>query len=227
VTRFVSVRAIVTYLSVAALAAVFYAWLGASVSHVPPAGIDIAGRTLAGEAPRLALVFTESCWWFVLVGLAVVVIALAVRVPAWRSRAVYALITTLVTWQVSDALKNVFRRPRPDYWRLIHEPSFSYSSGHAMFALLVYWTWAWFVWNSDLPRTVRYTLAPLLALWGCGVIWSRLALGAHYVTDLIGGLLLATAALAIASALGNLWHARVEAARRRNAQTAGRAVRSA
>ncbi len=71
-----------------------------------------------------------------------------------------------------------------------------------MFALLVYWTWAWFVWNSDLPRPVRLTLVPLLALWGCGVIWSRLALGAHYVTDLIGGLLLATAALALASVIG-------------------------
>jgi membrane-associated phospholipid phosphatase len=199
------------FIAVAAVAALLYFWLGASVSHVPPFGIDRAGRALAGEAPQLALIFTASCWWVALVGLAVVAIAIAVRFPVWRPRAIYALVTTLVTWQVSDALKNVFRRPRPDYWRLVHEPSFSYSSGHAMFALLVYWTWAWFVWNSDLPRAVRYTLAPLLVLWGCGVIWSRLALGAHYVTDLIGGLLLATAALSVASAVGSA----MGAARRR------------
>jgi undecaprenyl-diphosphatase len=201
VTRSRSVRTIVALLAVAVLAACFYAWLGATVSHVPPSGIDLAGRALAGEATGLALIFTASCWWVALVSLAVVAIAIAVRFRAWRPRAIYAVVTTLVTWQVSDALKNVFRRPRPDYWRLIHEPSFSYSSGHAMFALLVYWTWAWFVWNSDLPRPVRLTLAPLLALWGCGVIWSRLALGAHYVTDLIGGLLLAIAALALASTI--------------------------
>ncbi len=189
-------------LTIALVAAFLYGWLGAAVSHAPPSGIDLAGRALAGEAPQLALIFTASCWWVALVALAVVAIAIAVRFPAWRPRTIYALVTTLVTWQVSDALKNVFRRPRPDYWRLIHEPTFSYSSGHAMFALLVYWTWAWFVWNSDLPRPVRLTLAPLLALWGCGVIWSRLALGAHYVTDLVGGLLLATAALALAGAAG-------------------------
>lgn len=201
-TRVQGPRAIVAFLAIAVVAATLYGWLGAAVSHVPPSGIDLAGRALAGEAPGLALIFTASCWWVALVALAVVAIAIAVRFPEWRPRVIYALVTTLVTWQVSDALKNVFRRPRPDYWRLIHEPSFSYSSGHAMFALLVYWTWAWFVWNSDLPRPVPLTLAPLLALWGCGVIWSRLALGAHYVTDLIGGLLLATAALALASTVG-------------------------
>jgi undecaprenyl-diphosphatase len=188
-------------LAVAIVAAALYAWLGAAVSHASPSGIDVAGRALAGDATRLALIFTASCWWYVLVTLGLVMIAIAIRFPAWRARTIYALVTTLVTWQVSDALKNVFRRPRPDYWRLIHEPSFSYSSGHAMFALLVYWTWAWFIWNSDLPRAVRLTLAPALALWGCGVIWSRLALGAHYVTDLVGGLLLGTAALALASAI--------------------------
>ena len=70
-----------------------------------------------------------------------------------------------------------------------------------MFAVVVYGLWAWFVWNSDLPRGVRVALAPLLALWGCGVIWSRLALGAHFVTDLIGGVLLAVGALGVASAV--------------------------
>ena len=200
----------IRFVAVAVVAAFLYAWLGTAVSHAAPSGIDLSGRTLAGEAPQLALIFTASCWWVALVALAVVAIAIAVRFPEWRPRTIYALVTTLVTWQVSDALKNVFRRPRPEYWRLIHEPSFSYSSGHAMFALLVYWTWAWFVWNSDLPRPVRLTLAPLLALWGCGVIWSRLALGAHYVTDLVGGLLLATAALALASAAGAAIRARSE-----------------
>jgi undecaprenyl-diphosphatase len=202
-------------LAVAVVAAALYLWLGAAVSHAPPSAIDLAGRALAGDATRVALIFTASCWWYVLVALALVIVAVAVRFPAWRARTIYALVTTLITWQVSDALKNIFRRPRPDYWRLIHEPSFSYSSGHAMFALLVYWTWAWFIWNSDLPRPVRLTVAPALALWGCGVIWSRLALGAHYVTDLIGGLLLGATALALASAVSRaiaVWRERAGAA---------------
>jgi membrane-associated phospholipid phosphatase len=38
-------------------------------------------------------------------------------------------------------------------------------------------------------------------LWAAGVLWSRLALGAHYVTDLIGGLLLAATTLSVAYAI--------------------------
>jgi membrane-associated phospholipid phosphatase len=191
-------------LAVAVVAAVLYAALGAAVSHAPPHGIDLAGRAVAGQAQHLALLFTRSCLWYALVTFGLIAVAVAVRFPAWRGRVIFAVPTTLIAWQVSDALKNVFRRPRPDYWRLIHEPTFSYSSGHAMFAVLVYWLWAWFLWNSGLPRTVRAVAAPLFAVWGCGVIWSRLALGAHYVTDLAGGVLLATTALGVASAVGTL-----------------------
>jgi undecaprenyl-diphosphatase len=189
-------------LAVAVVAAILYVALGAAVSRVPPQGIDLAGRALAGQAPHLALLFTRSCLWYALVGLGLIIVAVAIRFPAWRPRVIYAIPTTLVAWQLSDGLKILFRRPRPDYWRLIHEPTFSYSSGHAMFAILVYWLWAWFIWNSGLPRAVRLVVAPLFALWGCGVIWSRLALGAHYVTDLVGGILLAVTALGAASAIG-------------------------
>ena len=199
------------YLAVALVAAVLYATLAVAVSHVPPFGIDLAGRALAGKATSLALIFTASCWWVALTALAVVAIAVAIRYPNWRGRTIFAIATTLITWQLSDVLKNVFRRPRPEYWKLIHEPTFSYSSGHAMFALLVYGLWAWFIWNSDLPPAVRRVVAPLLAVWGCGVIWSRLALGAHYVTDLAGGVLLGATTLALAGAIATRARARASA----------------
>jgi undecaprenyl-diphosphatase len=192
---------VIRYLAVALVTAILYVWLGVTVSHAPPHGIDLWGRAFAGQAPRVALIFTESCWWELLVVFGILAIVVAIRYPDWRERVIVALPTTLVTWQLSDVLKNVFHRPRPEYWILIREPTYAYSSGHAMFALLVYWLWAWFIWRSDLARPVRLTVAPLLWLWGCGVVWSRLALGAHYVTDLIGGLLLGATTLSLAFAV--------------------------
>jgi membrane-associated phospholipid phosphatase len=192
---------VIRYLAAALVSATLYVVLGLSVSHAPPHGIDLWGRAVAREAPRLALIFTESCWWELLVVFGILALVVAIRYPAWRERVIVALPTTLVTWQLSDVLKNVFHRPRPEYWILIREPTYAYSSGHAMFALLVYWLWGWFIWRSDLSRPVRLTVAPLLWLWGCGVLWSRLALGAHYVTDLIGGLLLGATTLSLAFAV--------------------------
>jgi len=192
---------VIRFVALALVAALAYAVLGAGVSHAPPRGIDLAGRALAGEAPQLALIFTASCWWYVLVVFGVVALVVAARVPAWRARAITSVVTTLIAWQASDVLKNIFRRPRPDYWNLIHESTFSYSSGHAMFATIVYALWAWYVWRSGLPRAVRLGVPPLLILWAGGILWSRLALGAHYVTDLAGGVLLGITALALAAAI--------------------------
>jgi len=183
------------------VASIAYVWLGNVVSHVPAHGIDVLARGLTGEWPAFAWILTESCLWPVLVAFGLLAIILAMRAPAWRERAIFSVVTTVVAWQTSDLLKNLFARPRPDYWIVHQETSFSYSSGHAMFAVVVYWLWAWFLVRSELPRAVRFTLAPLAFVWGAGVMWSRLALGAHYVTDVAGGVLLGTALLALAAAV--------------------------
>jgi membrane-associated phospholipid phosphatase len=192
---------VIRYLAAAFAFAIAYAALGVAVSHAPPWGIDLAGRALLGGPPHWALLFTESCNWYVLLALGIVGIIVAMCVPAWRERIITWLLTMVVFWQVSDAFKNLFHRPRPGYWRIIHEPTFAYSSGHAMFATVVYGLWAWYIWHSDLPRPVRVVVAPLLVLWACGILWSRLALGAHYVTDIVGGVLLGCTALALGAAV--------------------------
>ncbi len=205
-------------LAIAALAATAYVLLGMAVASRPPRALwplDAAAAPLAGHATHLALLFTASCWWPVLVTFGAGAIALAILRPDWRARAIFAIVVTLVGWQGSDALKNVFARPRPAYWYLHHETSYSYSSGHAMFAVVVYGLWSYFVATSTLPRALRIPLASALALWACAVIWSRLALGAHWPTDLIGGVLFGIAILALGAA----------AAGRGSTQTTGEAPR--
>ncbi len=191
-------------LGVAAIAAIAYALLGNAVAHRPPEPlwpIDVAGSALAGHATHLALIFTASCWWEALVSLGIAAIALGAARPAWRARATFSVIVTLIAWKTSDVLKNAFARPRPERWFLHHETTFSYSSGHAMFAVVVYGLWSYFIATSALPRPLRTVLASALALWAAAVIWSRLALGAHWATDLIGGVLLGVALLGIGAAV--------------------------
>ena len=70
-----------------------------------------------------------------------------------------------------------------------------------MFAVVVYGLWSTYFARSDLPQPFRAALATAFALWALGVIWSRLALGAHFVTDLIGGVLFGVTMLAAAAAI--------------------------
>lgn len=187
--------------TVALVAALGCGFLGTSVSNAPPDGIDLAGSALAGEWPRVAVVLTASCWWYVLVSLALVAIVFAALQPAWRARVTFSVLTTLVAWQASDAVKNLFARSRPSYWIVFHETSWSYPSGHAMFAVVVYGLWSYYILTSTLSPPLRGVLGGITIGWGLGVIWSRLALGAHYVTDLIGGVLFGITMLAIAAAV--------------------------
>ncbi len=85
-------------------------------------------------------------------------------------------------------LKTLFDRPRPDLWDwLITETSFSFPSGHsaasfafALCIILLLWNTKW--------RIISTVIAGLyIVLIGT----SRLYLGVHYPTDVLGGWLLA------------------------------------
>lgn len=171
--------------------------IGTIVTTQPLLPLDRAGQAIAGEVTPLAVVFTESCYIQYLLVFMIGAIVLAVRSRAWRARMIFAIVTGLVSWRVSDFFKGHFARPRPEYWVAKHETSFAYGSGHAMFTVLVYWLFAYYLATSRVPRAARVAGTLLLVLWGFGVLWSRLALGAHYVTDLAGGIALAIAMLAL------------------------------
>jgi membrane-associated phospholipid phosphatase len=180
---------------------VAYLLLGSMVASSPPHGIDAAAVVLVGPGAPLALLLTESYMFPVLLTIGLGLALVAWRAPAWRARALFSIVLTPIAWCLSDLGKDFFHRERPEHWLLHHERSFSYASGHAMYAVILSGLWAVFVWKSDLPRGVRVVLTPALIAWGIGAIWSRLALGAHFPSDLLGGMLLGTGLLAIGSAV--------------------------
>jgi membrane-associated phospholipid phosphatase len=85
-------------------------------------------------------------------------------------------------------LKLAFHRTRPDAWLHIREVDFSYPSGHSVTAVFFVGL-ALLACDAPVPRPLVSTLVALLAVGAIGLPWSRLALGAHYLTDVIGGLL--------------------------------------
>jgi membrane-associated phospholipid phosphatase len=158
-----------------------------------PVSLTAFEFALVNHSTLVAWWLTWACYPKLLVPLCVVLLLLAWRLPAWRTRIVFSVVMLLLCWQGADISQHLFARPRRLDWVVKHETAFSYPSSHAAIVAGFYALWAAMLYMSELPRAVRSTTAFLLLILAVAVCWSRLALGAHYVTDLIGGALLGLA----------------------------------
>lgn len=96
-------------------------------------------------------------------------------------------------------MKVWFERPRPKLDRATVLPDYSFPGGHTMNAVIFYVTIPLIAWAVAGRRVglVALALAVLLA-FGVGV--SRIYLGYHYLTDVVGGFLAGAAWLLVVGA---------------------------
>ncbi|HEY1654334.1 MAG TPA: phosphatase PAP2 family protein [Candidatus Tumulicola sp.] len=188
-------------LAVAVVALAAFLALGFAVVRGGEPGALIGWEVvLANHGALIAWWLTWACYPQLLGPLAIALLIVAWRVPSWRARIVFSIIMLVLCWQGADLFQHFFMRPRRLDWIVRREAAFSYPSSHAAIVTGFYLLWARMIAVSDLPRAVRATLPALLAALAAAVCWSRLALGAHYLTDLAGGALLAIAIVSVALA---------------------------
>ncbi|MFN0024272.1 MAG: phosphatase PAP2 family protein [Parvularculaceae bacterium] len=142
------------------------------------------GVTALAGTPLLAVLTLILTGWF------------AAR-REWGSLAVL-LAVVLGETALSNGLKVLFDRPRPDLaGHLVEVQTHSFPSGHATSAAAIYLTLAGFVAASAKARIVRNFAFAVAVLMAVIVGASRIYLGVHYPTDVIGGLALGTGWAAI------------------------------
>lgn len=127
----------------------------------------------------------------------VVVIAGALAALRLRLEALLVVVSTLMAGGVGTLTKDIVQRARPtsSFVHLAgHLADFSFPSGHVIFATVLFGTTfgiVWIVWPSSLLRNaVLVLLAALVLLMGP----SRIYMGEHWPTDVLG-----------AYCLGGLW----------------------
>lgn len=98
---------------------------------------------------------------------------------------------------INQVLKFIIQRPRPDGFRLATASGFSFPSGHSMVAMAFFGLLAWFVWRYEKDRRQRGFLLAAFAFIIVMVGVSRVYLGVHYASDVIGGFCLSIIWLAL------------------------------
>lgn len=185
--------------AVAALSFAAFVALGFAIKRRPdPPALLTWEVTLQNHSTLLAWWLTWACYVYLLVPLSIALLIVAWRVPSWRRRILFSVVMLVLCWQGATLFQHVFARPRRLDWVVRHETAFSYPSSHAAIVTGFYLLWAALLAASDAPALVRRWVPGLLVLLSLGVLWSRLALGAHYLTDLLGGILLGIAIVAAA-----------------------------
>ena len=144
-------------------------------AHRTPAGYIVARSISAIGDPRV----------IVSVGLiGVVILAARARwlfVEGW-------VIALIGGEALNQFLKRLIHRPRPLQSSILSSQSWSFPSGHAMVSLIAYGMLAYVLvvlgsWS--FRRRVDIALGATLVILLIG--WSRIYLGVHYVSDVIGG----------------------------------------
>jgi membrane-associated phospholipid phosphatase len=139
------------------------------------------------------------------IGSILVIPALLLVAIIWLTRshrislAVFLGLATVGSLVLQATMKLFFARPRPQLpWANVL-PDFSFPSGHTMNAVIFYGALALILW-SVFGRRIGLVALVIAALLSLGVGISRIYLGYHYLTDVVGGMLAGIAWLLVVGA---------------------------
>ena len=103
----------------------------------------------------------------------------------------YFTINLISVFASNFIVKSIIRRDRPIDINLIIENGFSFPSGHSMVSFAFYSFLIYYLYHTELKKPLKYSLMALLGFIILLIGLSRIYLGVHYASDVIGGFLLA------------------------------------
>ena len=103
-----------------------------------------------------------------------------------------AIITVL-----NQVLKRILQRPRPTEFRIIEETGYSFPSGHSMVSMAFYGYLIYLIYKFVKNKYIKWSFIILLSVLICTIGVSRIYLGVHYTSDVLGGFLISISYLVI------------------------------
>jgi undecaprenyl-diphosphatase len=180
-------------LVVSALALLLFVWLGLLIRSGTPTSLDIAGRSglRSLESPVLSAIMWGASVYgapgrLSPLGLVAAAVFLA---RGWRRGALLVVVTLAGAWLLDTGLKLFFARARPEaFYDYYPAPSsYSFPSGHALFSVCFFGGLAVLFAHRLNGRVARVTIWLLAFVIILLIGSSRVYLGVHYPTDVVGG----------------------------------------
>lgn len=113
------------------------------------------------------------------------------------------LINLIVVTILNVLLKNVISRPRPEGYRIIVETGYSFPSGHSMISMAFYGLILYIIFKNIKDRNLRNVLSSMLGILIILIGFSRVYLGVHYASDVLGGFIISIAYLILFTTITN------------------------
>ncbi|GAA1514204.1 phosphatase PAP2 family protein [Streptomyces synnematoformans] len=156
---------------------------------------------------RVNRVLTDWVWDTVTMRLLMLAVILwllwrgARLLPLWLAGAV------AVGWVLQNGLKAAVGRDRPRWSDPVDSASHAaFPSGHAMTVALACGLLLWVLSRADrVPAGLRYAAWTAAAVSAAGVSFTRMWLGVHWTSDVLGGTLMGAAVAALAAASYDTW----------------------
>jgi undecaprenyl-diphosphatase len=130
-------------------------------------------------------------------------LALTALLALWRGwrrdgRSVRALAVVPVGMLLIVALKDLFQRPRPHLdVPLVQIATYSFPSGHAVASTVFYGILCVLVFRHVRARSLRVAAAAVAGAMVLLVAFTRVYLGAHYLSDVLAGIAVGTICVAL------------------------------
>ena len=98
---------------------------------------------------------------------------------------------------LNQVLKRILQRPRPTEYRIIEETGYSFPSGHSMISMAFYGYLIYLIYKYAKNKYIKWISIVLLSILICAIGISRIYLGVHYTSDVLGGFLISISYLII------------------------------
>ena len=98
---------------------------------------------------------------------------------------------------INNLFKVIIARPRPDINRLVDETGYSFPSGHAITSMVFYGYLIYLIYKYVDNRKIKIPLMIFLILLIPIIGLSRIYLGVHYASDVLGGFLISMSYLIV------------------------------